>query len=459
MIQRVSLVMWLMVGISMIATRVGAAPSLHEYRLNNGLKLVVKEDHRAPVVLSQIWYGVGSANEHSGITGLSHVLEHMMFKGTPDYPAESFSAIIAENGGHENAFTSRDYTGYYQLLEKSRLEVSFELESDRMRNLSLPEEAFHKELEVVKEERRLRTDDSPEALSFERLFATAFNNGPYRNPVIGWMEDLNGMHIEDLRRWYNNWYTPNNAILVVVGDVEPERIHRLAQKYYGGIEAPPPSVGKPRQEPVQRGMRRVVVKAPAELPYLLMGYKVPVLGRAQSEWEPYALEVLTAILDGGRSSRFSKKLVREQELAARAGAGYSLYGRYDGLLIIEGVPAQGRTIEELEQALDEELERLREQQVSASELKRVTAQVVAQEVYSRDSISRQASLIGRVQSVGLGWKVLDEYVDAIQSVTADQIQVVARKFLVDDQKTVVILEPLPIRSPNDTVLADQASES
>ncbi|MCP4407917.1 MAG: insulinase family protein [Gammaproteobacteria bacterium] len=451
--------MWLMIGIAMIATRVGAASDLHEYRLNNGLRLVIKEDHRAPVVLSQIWYGVGSANEHSGITGLSHVLEHMMFKGTPDYPAGSFSAIIAENGGRENAFTSRDYTGYYQLLEKSRLEISFELESDRMRNLSFPEEGFRKELEVVKEERRLRTDDSPEALSFEQLFATAFNNAPYRNPVIGWMEDLDGMRIEDLRRWYNRWYVPNNAILVVVGDVEPERIYRLAQKYYGAIEASPRPVAKPRREPVQRGMRRVVVKAPAELPYLLIGYKVPVLGRAQSEWEPYALEVLTAILDGGRSSRFSKKLMREQELAASAGAGYSLYGRYNGLLIIEGVPAQGHTIKELEQALNEELGHLREQQVNESELKRVKAQVVAEEVYSRDSISRQASLIGRVQSIGLGWKVLDEYVDAIHSVTADQIQVVARKFLVDDQKTVVILEPLPIHSPNDTVLADQASES
>jgi zinc protease len=429
-----------------------------EFQLQNGLKLVVKEDHRAPVVLSQVWYKVGSADEYGGITGVSHVLEHMMFKGTPNYPAGTFSAVIAENGGRENAFTSRDYTSYYQLLERSRLEISFELESDRMRNLNLPEDEFGKELEVVKEERRLRTEDSPQALSYEQLFAMAFNNGAYRNPIGGWMEDLNTMTIADLRRWYQNWYTPRNAILVVVGDVNPQKVFRLAQKYYGRIEAQAPREGKPRQEPVQRGVRRAFVKAPAELPYMAIGYKVPVLSNDVTDWEPYALDVLAGILDGGRSSRFSKSLVRGQELAASAGAGYGIYGRYDELFLIDAIPAQGRTINEVERAIDIEIEKLRTQRVSEGELDRVKAQTLADEIYARDSISGQASMIGIVESVGLGWKVLNQYVEAIQAVTAEQVQEVARRYLIDDRKNVVILEPQPIEFADDTAPAEQASE-
>jgi zinc protease len=446
--------------IACIATSVACAEEKTdpvEFRLQNGLKLVVKEDHRAPVVLSQIWYKVGSADEYSGITGVSHVLEHMMFKGTPDYPEGTFSAVIAENGGRENAFTGRDYTSYYQQLEKSRLEISFKLESDRMRNLSLPGNEFKKELEVVKEERRLRTEDNPQALSYEQLFAMAFNNGAYRNPVVGWMEDLNAMTIADLRRWYQNWYTPMNAILVVVGDVDPQEVYRLAQKYYGRIEAQAPRSGKPRQEPLQRGVRRALVKAPAELPYLVIGYKVPVLHDDVVGWEPYALDVLAGILDGGRSSRFSKSLVRGQELAASAGAGYDIYARHDELFLIDAIPAQGRTIKEVEMALEIEIEKLREQRVSEDELNRVKSQTLAEEIYARDSISGQASMIGIVESVDLGWEVLDQYVDAIQAVTAEQVQQVARRYLVDDRKNVVILEPQPIEFADDTAPAEQAS--
>lgn len=431
---------------------------VYEYRLENGMKVVVKPDHRAPVVISQIWYRVGSADEHSGITGISHVLEHMMFKGTQRYPAGRFSSIIAEHGGRENAFTSLDYTGYYQMLEKDRMEVSFELEADRMHNLTLPADAFKKELEVVKEERRLRTDDNPQALSYEQLFATAFNNSPYRNPVIGWMGDLGNLKVEDLQRWYSSWYAPNNATLVVVGDVDPSEILRLAKKHYGPIPARELPAENLRKEPPQRGVRRAKVKAPAELPYVVLGFKTPVLGQSDNQWEVYALEVLSGVLDGGRSARLSKHLVRERELAASAGAQYSLYGRYPGLFTVDGIPAQGYTLAELEQALNNEIDTLRDELVSEDELRRVKAQVVAAEIFARDSVSRQASLIGSVESIGLGWKVLDEYTPRIQAVTAEQLREVARKYLVEDRKTVVVLEPLPIETPELSVIGGRQVE-
>ncbi len=424
--------------------------NINEYRLKNGLKVVVKEDHRAPVVISQLWYRIGSADEYNGITGVSHVLEHMMFKGTSRYPNGRFSAIIAENGGRENAFTTRDQTAYYQILEKSRLGIAFELEADRMRNLTLAEEDFLKELEVVKEERRLRIEDNPNALSYEQLYATAFNNNPYRNPVIGWMEDLKAMQINDIKNWYRSWYTPNNAILVVVGDVDPQEVYRLAEKYYGEIVSTNNAVRKPRREPPQRGERRVTVKAPARLPYLIMGYKVPTLTKDASNWEPYALEVLAGILDGGRSSRFSKHLVREQEVAASAGAGYGLYGRYGDLFLINGTPAQGHDVKELELALTEQIDKLHKIPIRNEELNRVKAQVVAGEVFDQDSAANQASQIGTVETLGLSWKVLKDYVKRVQAVTAEQVQEVAQKYLIKTQRTVVVLEPLPINPSQKT---------
>lgn len=436
--------------ISPVLAKVETEVTIDEHRLTNGLKVVVKEDHRAPVVISQLWYKVGSADETSGYTGISHVLEHMMFKGTPRYPEGRFNAIIAQNGGQDNAFTSRDYTAYYQLLEQSRLSIAFELEADRMRNLTLAEKDFTKELEVVKEERRLRTEDDPNALSYEQLYATAFNNSPYQNPVIGWMEDLTTLQINDIQRWYETWYAPDNATLVVVGDVEPRQVYRLAEKFYGGIELTPQVPRKSRREPPQRGERRVTVKAPAQLPYIIMGYKVPTLTKDASDWEPYALEVLAGVLDGGRSARLSKHLVREQEVAASANASYSLYGRYDDLFLMDGTPAQGHSITELEQALSAEIDRLHQAQISNDELNRVKVQVVAGEVYKQDSVANQANQIGAVETLGLGWKVLENYVGQVQAVTVEQVQQVARKYLLKDRRTVVVLDPLPISPQQET---------
>lgn len=436
----------LTVSLSLMALlpNVFAAAPVHEFTLANGLKVLVREDHRAPIVVSQIWYKVGSSYEPSGLTGISHLLEHLMFKGTPEVPGGEFSRLIAANGGDENAFTSRDYTAYFQTLEKDRLELSFRLEADRMRHLLLKPEEVTKEIQVVAEERRLRTEDQPEALTQERFQAAAYLISPYRQPVIGWMQDLQAIQPEALRRWYQQWYAPNNATLVVVGDVQPARVRELAEKHFGPL--PASELPSPRldQEVPQLGERRIVVKTPAEAPYIMLGYKVPTLKTAAEEWEPYALDVLDGVLGGGSSGRVSRHLIRGTQVAASAGTGYSSTSRLEELFLLVGNPAPGRSSAELEQALRAEVVRVREERVSPEELARVTAQVAASDVYQRDSLFYQAMRLGILETVGLGWNRLEDYVQRIQSVTPEQVQAVARKYLSDDRLTVAILEPLPL---------------
>ena len=416
--------------------------SVHEKTLANGLKVVVKEDRRAPVVTSQVWYKVGSADEFGGITGVSHVLEHMMFKGTPKYPNGQFNEILAKAGARDNAFTSRDYTGYYQLLDVSKLEISFDLESDRMAHLDLDPKEFSKEINVVKEERRLRTEDNPNALTYEQLNAAAFTTSPYRQPVIGWMNDLDSMKVGDLREWYEAWYSPSNATLVVVGDVDAGEVFALAEKYYGANPKREVKTPKPRIEPRQDGERRIEVKAAAKLPYILIGYKVPSLVTIEDEREAYALHILAGILDGGRSSRFSKNLVREQEIATSAGAGYHIYAERDSLFLFDGTPNSEHTAKQLEQAIANEILKLQTELVSLEELDRVKAQVIASEVYQQDSIQSQASTIGALESVGLGWQTMEVYADKVQEVTPEDVRNVAQKYLIDQAKTVAELIPM-----------------
>ncbi|MCP4126550.1 MAG: insulinase family protein [Gammaproteobacteria bacterium] len=429
----------------------GTAPTVKggavtEYMLPNGMKVIVKEDHRAPIAVSQVWYKVGSSYEPDGITGISHVLEHMMFKGTKKLPPGEFSRIIAANGGRENAFTGRDYTAYFQTMSTDRMEISFELEADRMRNLLLPAEEFKKELEVVKEERRLRTEDKPNSLTREQFYAVSYRSLPYANPVIGWMNDLNNLQVDDLHSWYRQWYAPNNATLVVVGDVKPEWVLEMATKYFGPLKAEQIPGLKPLREPPQRGVIRTNVRAPARQPYLALGYKTPVISTADKEWEPYALEMLVAILDGGNSSRISQKLIRGKEIAVSAGAGYSAFSKYSGMLSMSGIPARGKSVDDLEQALRAEIELLKRELVSEEELQRVRAQVVASQVYELDSVFYQAMQIGTLETIGLEWKLVDEYAANMQAVTAEQVRAVAQKYLLDDHLTVAVLEPLPLEN-------------
>jgi len=412
--------------------------------LENGMKILVQEDHRSPVVVSQVWYKVGGSYEYAGITGVSHALEHMMFKGTAKHKAGEFSDIIAANGGSENAFTSKDYTAYFQRIASDRLELCLELEADRMRNLILDEDEFKKEIEVIKEERRMRTDDKPTSLTYERFNAVAYLNSSYHQPIIGWMQDLNTMTIDDLSQWYKTWYAPNNATLVISGDVDSKQVFKLAEKYFAPLKPsviPPP---KSRIEVKQQGERRITVKAPAKVPYLIMGYKVPVLNTVKDEWEAYALEVLAGVLDGGDSSRLTSELVRNKEVASSAGAGYSMYSRQSSLFLLEGTPTKKSSMKKLEQSLIKEAEKIKKQPPSKEELDRVKAQVMASAVYEQDSSFYQAMQLGTLETVGLGWQRKQEYLEKIQSVTPEQVQAVAEKYLIGDQLTVAMLDPLPI---------------
>jgi len=421
-----------------------AAESVTVHELDNGMRVLVKEDHRAPVAISMVWYNVGSGHEYGGITGISHVLEHMMFKGTAKYPAGKFSSIIAENGGQENAFTSYDFTAYYQFLASDRLETAFKLESDRMRNLTLPEDEFLKEVEVVKEERRLRTEDNPTALTDEQFRAAAWVNSPYHNPVIGWMADLDALTIDDLKDWYRQWYAPNNALLVVVGDVNSEEVIKLAEKYFGRHKPEKISQVKPQLESEQKGERRIVVKAPAELPYMTMGYKVPVVNQADEDWEPYALEVLASLLTGGETSLLQRELVRGKEMLTSVDVSYQAFSRLPQLFVIDAVPADGFDVKQAEVAIEKQIQTLKEKPVTQAELDRIKAGVIAGEIYQRDSVQHQAIVIGMLETLGFGWETMEEYADRISAVTAEQVQVVAKKYLLADQKTVAILDPQPI---------------
>jgi zinc protease len=433
--------LWLLLALPLAAQ---ADIHVHEYRLANGLRLIVQEDHRSPVVVSQVWYKVGSQDEITGNTGLAHVLEHMMFKGTRKVPAGQFSKIIAAAGGRENAFTGYDYTAYFQQLDKSRLGLAFKLEADRMQNLQFSPTEFAKEIKVVMEERRWRTEDKPQALVEEHLMATAFQEHPYRRPVIGWMNDLEHMTVADAAAWYRHWYAPNNATLVVVGDVDPDAVFQLAKRWFGPVKARPLPERKPEAEPEQKGIKRVVVKAPAKLPYLLMGYHAPALQNPEQDWEPYALEILSGVLDGHASARLNRTLVRERQIASDVGVGYDLIARGPSTFMVEGTPSEGKTVADLEAAIREQLEKVKQEGVTAEELQRVKAQVIAAHVYQRDSMFYQAMQIGQLETVGLSYKTLETRLAKLKAVTADQVQAVARKYLTDDNLTVATLDPQPL---------------
>jgi zinc protease len=425
-----------------------AASSIQEFKLDNGLRLIVQEDHRSPVVVSQVWYRAGSIDEVNGKTGVAHVLEHMMFKGTKKIKAGQFSRLIAAAGGKENAFTSADYTCYFQQLEKSKLPLSFELEADRMANLQLTKEEFDKEIKVVMEERRWRTDDKPQALVNEAFQGAIYRAHPYSRPVVGFMNDLENMTYEDAREWYNNWYAPNNATLVVVGDVKAEDVYKLAKQYFGKLKPKVLPARKPQVEPPQIGERRLIVKAPAKQAYILMGYHVPALNDADKDWEPYALEVLAGVLSGNTAARLNQKLVRESQLAVDASAGYDLLTRGRlSLFEMDGTPSEGKTVAEIEAALVQQIENIKTSGVTDAELDRVKAGVIAADVYQRDSMFYQAMQIGTVETIGFSWKILDGYQAKLRAVTSEQVQAVAKKYLVKDNLTIATLDPQPI-DPN-----------
>lgn len=430
-----------------LAAAVCAAPVLanpYETRLDNGLRVIVKEDRRAPTAVHMVWYRIGSMDEVDGTSGVAHVLEHMMFKGTPTVGPGEFNKRVAAAGGRDNAFTSRDYTAYFQQIPREKLGEMMALEADRMRHLNVNASEFAQEIKVVMEERRMRTDDDPQAKLFEQMNAVAFQAHPYRRPIIGWMSDLENMSAADAKAWYDNWYVPNNAYVVVTGDVDHQAVFALAQQHYGALPARALPLRKAQIEPRQEGPRRVTVKAPAELPVLIMGYKTPILRDARQDREPYALEILASILDGHDAARFNRKLVREDKVALSAGVSYDSTARGPGMLYLYGSPAEGRTVAELESALREEIKRIQEHGVSAAELRRSKAQLIASQVYKLDSMFGQAMEIGQMEAVGLPWQDVEVMRERLQNVSAAEVQAVAKKYFNDDALTVGILDPQPL---------------
>jgi len=436
----------LFVAVALVLPGLAPAPSAvaQERVLANGLKVLVKEDRRAPTVVHLIVYRAGSVDEVNGRTGVAHALEHMMFKGTRTVPSGEFSRRVAAMGGRENAFTTRDYTGYFQQIPSKRLAEVMALEADRMTNLVLSAEAFATEREVVIEERRLRTEDRARARVFEQLMAVAFTASPTRQPVIGWMSDLQSMTVPDLDEWYRAWYAPGNATLVVVGDVSAADVFALAERHYGAIAPRALPARKPQDEPQQMGIRSAVVKAPAETAFLLMGFRVPRLERIDGSIEPYALEMLSEVLAGDENGRFTRELVRQQRIADSAGAGYGLTGRGPGLFTLSGVPAAGRTVAEVQKALREQVARVAADGVDERELERIRIGYVASRVYQRDSLMSQAMELAGLEMSGLSHADADRLLERVRAVTSDDVKAVAARYFGDDGLTVVTLDPQPL---------------
>jgi len=406
--------------------------------LENGLKILILEDHKAPTATFQIWYRVGSRNEKSGKTGLSHLLEHMMFKGTSNNGPKTFSNTIKKAGGTENAFTSKDYTGYFELLASDRITLPVPLEADRMKNILLSDSAVLSERDVVMEERRLRYDDDPQNLLMEEVFAAAFKNHPYQWPVIGWMSDLKSLNPEDLVNHYRTYYSPNNAVIIVVGDVDKGKMLEKIRKEFGPVPPGPKVPDSVGVEDEQRGERRIYVKKEAELPYMVSVYKTPNI----THEDGFALEVLGSILSDGKSSRLYRSLVYEKQLAVSAWAGYDGITRDPFLFLMGATAAHGKKIEEIETALNEELEKIKKTAPSEQELLKAKNQVEASFIMQQDSIYMQARTIGAFEMT-VGWRFIEKYLDGIRRVTADDVRRAAAKYLTDDRKTTGILLPLP----------------
>ncbi len=416
----------------------GLKENVFETALPNGLKVILLENHKAPLITFQVWYRVGSRNESWGKTGLSHMLEHMMFKGTEKVGPEEFSRIVQENGGNDNAFTSRDYTAYFENMSADRVQIPIDLESDRMHNLLLREQDFRTERMVVMEERRLRTEDNPQANLQEHVEATAFLTSPYHWPTIGWKEDIERFTLDDLKAYYRTYYNPVNAILVVVGDFKKEEILPKIEKAFGSITKGVSPDQDKDTDPKQTGERRVFVKKEAQLPYLVMGYHVPNLREPDS----YALELTAALLSAGKSSRLYQSLIRQKRLVLSVDADHSLLSRDPSLFYLSAELLPGKEVKDVENALDQEVERLKKELVGAHELEKAKNQIEASFVFSQDSLFSQGMLLAQ-HEIALTWRAIDDYLPAIRKVTPEDVQRVVGKYLIPENRTVGILIPLP----------------
>lgn len=407
-----------------------------EYHLQNGLKALVIEDHKAPVATIQVWYRIGSRNEVTGSTGISHLLEHMMFKGTPRYGTKALSRLVQKNGGIDNAFTTKDYTTYYQTIASDRIGLSIELEADRMQNLLLKPDDVISERDVVKEERRMRYEDNPQRSLYEGLIAAAFKVHPYRNPVIGWMSEVSHLKREALLQHYKRYYSPDNAVIIVAGDVTAEDIIARIRDKFGAIARGPGRTPVVSVEPAQNGERRLLLhREDAKLPYVLIAYHAPNLHHKDSA----ALDLLSTLLSG-KSGRLYRRMVREEKVALNAFASYNGLNIDPYLFILGGTAAPGKDIASVEKALYEEIEKIQAEAPSIREVQKAKNQTEAYLIMGLDSIFFQAEFAGMFEMLG-GWQLQDKYLEDIGKVTPGDIQRVAGRYFSQRNRTVAILMP------------------
>ena len=428
-------------GLSLITLTARAELPTHEFQLDNGLDVLVREDHRAPVITVMVWFKAGSIDEAPYETGLAHVLEHMMFKGSKRLDAGEFSRTVARFGGSDNAFTSYDFTAYFQQYEASRLPLALELEAERLKNLKIDDESFRRELQVVMEERRQRTDDKPTALAWEKFQAVARPGTGYAHPIIGWRDQLAQLQPQQARDWYDRFYVPGNATLVIAGDVTPEQVRPLVEKFFADL---PRGETPPRPETTLNpppGERRMTLRLPVRVPALYMSYNVPSLTTADHQDDFYALTMLGGVLDGGTSARMESNLVRGQRLAAGLGAGYDGLQRGNGTFIITATPNPAVSLDQLEAAIKAEIKKIAEQPPSEAEMDRVRAGVLAEQIYQRDSVMGQAMELGTLSVLGLDWRLAGQFDDNLEAVTPEQVQQAARKWLVAERSAVAHVIP------------------
>jgi len=422
--------------IAVIAVRplsAGAEPAISEFALENGLRGVVIEDHRAPVVTHMVWYPVGAADEPWGRSGIAHFLEHLMFKGTDEIPEGAFSKIVAANGGQDNAFTSYDYTAYFQRIAADRLDLVMKMEADRMVDLVLTDALVATERDVILEERSQRTDNSPQGLFSEQMGAALYQNHPYGIPVIGWRHEMETLDRADARAFYQRYYAPDNAILIVAGDVTPETVKALAETHYGPLEpSGRPAEARP-QEPPARAPRRIEMSdARVRQPYVVRQYLVPTRGSGDAATAA-ALEVLSRVLGDGIASRLSERLERTDRSAIDTGAYYSATMRDAGSFTVYGVPGEGVDLATVEAGLDAVLAEIAADGPTAEELDRVKRLARASLIYGQDSQTGLANRYGRALAVGLTLADEAAWPDAIAAVTAEDVRRVAAGFLVPER--------------------------
>lgn len=417
---------------------------IHTYQLNNGLDLLVKTDKRAPVVLAQIWYKVGASYEPAGLTGISHMLEHMMFKGTKQFPPGKIDELVEEHGGSQNAFTAYDYTSYYQFWGNNQLDLSLKIESSRMNGLLFDQKKFEKEKQVVKEERRMRVEDNPIAFAYERLASTAFANNPRSHPVIGWMGDIDQYQLNDVQSWYQKWYAPNNATLVVVGDVNPDTVYQKVKHHFKEIPSEKLPETKKHIPIPPAGEKQIDVHhSSVNVPTLLMGYQVPAVKSTQNTESIYALMVLEKILGGMSSSRLQKNLVRNQMLAASVQTSYEAFALNDTLFTIIAIPSGDHSLKSLKTEIENQIRLIQKNGIEQAELDRVKTDILATKIYMQDSITSQASLLGSFASLGLSPQYMHTFLNRMLKVTPEQVQKAASQYLKTENLTTAFLTQKP----------------